>query len=68
MQKPVSGRCPESGQDQTITVTYQRIQLAGGGPSGNKILSYHCPYAQEHGCSQNGADGRRCPLLQLFNR
>ena len=35
-----SGFCPETGKQQTITVALESIQLGGGIPSGNKVMSY----------------------------
>lgn len=64
MQKSVTGFCPESNRQQTITVTFECIRLGGGLPPSNKVMSYSCPYAMEHGCNHNGPDGRSCPLLQ----
>lgn len=62
-----SGFCPETGKQQTITVALESIQLGGGIPSGNKVMSYSCPYAQEHDCASNGPDGRSCPLLRQIH-
>lgn len=61
------GFCPETGKQQTITVALECIQLGGGIPSSNKVMSYSCPYAQEHDCGSNGPDGRSCPLLQQIH-
>ena len=63
MKKTVTGSCPESHGQVTISVTFERIELGGGLPSDYKLLGYSCPFAQENGCTHNGPDGRSCPLL-----
>lgn len=64
MRKSVTGLCPETNRPQAITVTFETIHFGGGLPPSNKVLSYRCPHAMEHGCDHNGLDGRSCPLLQ----
>lgn len=62
-----SGFCPEANKQQTITVVLERIHLGSGIPPSNKVMSYNCPYAREHGCRNNGPDGRSCPLLRQIH-
>lgn len=62
MRKLVTGDCPESGRQQTITVTIE--QPRGTGIAGSKVMGYACQYMQENRCKSCGDNGRDCPLYK----
>lgn len=64
MRTSVTGYYPETDSSQIIVVQVEPVYFGGGLGSGQKVLGYSCPYAQEYGCSYKGSDGRKCPLLQ----
>lgn len=64
MRKVITGYCPEADSQQTITVDVARIPMAGGMPAGYKVMSFRCPYAEDHGCHHGGTDNRDCPVLK----
>lgn len=60
----VSKYCPETGDMQTVAVTFAEVRMIGNPNPGYKATSYRCSYASEHGCNSNGANGMECPLVK----
>lgn len=57
----VTDFCPEAKCKLSIVVTVEESPSLG---CGHKLLTYYCPYADEHDCHTNGNTGRDCPLLK----